>query len=96
MAKRKDKKKQSLNIEPNITLEEFLAGDELTYLGAVFEPVQATYRVGVGILLEKDGVDVGTAIVVTDAGARRAYHNLTRGFIPDAEPASTEKARTQQ
>jgi hypothetical protein len=64
--------------KPNITLEEFLSGEELTYKGADWRKTQATYRSGVGIYVERDGKDLGLADVLEDRGAKRVYHNLTR------------------
>jgi hypothetical protein len=78
-------------MSPNVTLQQFLAGDTLEYhapgpppkrKGGKRKPraVLATYRVGDGIYLEnKDGVEIGKSPVVDDLGATRAYHNLTRG-----------------
>ncbi len=63
-----------------ITLQQFLEGDSLTYRGADFKPKVATYRTGVGIFIEdKKGKDLGMAEVPTDDGATRFYHNATRG-----------------
>lgn len=65
--------------KPNVTLREFLDGETLQYVGADGRATEATYRAGVGTYVERDGEDLGVAAVVDDAGARRAYHNLTRG-----------------
>ena len=62
------------------SLKEFLSGEPLTYKSAVSKGrVTATYVIGVGISLDKNGRDLGTADVTDDLGASRAYYNLTRG-----------------
>jgi hypothetical protein len=58
------------------TLREFLDGEPLTY-GTKDGDTTATYRVGVGVLLERGGESLGTANVVDDLGASRVYHTLT-------------------
>lgn len=65
-------------MKTNIALREFLDGESLRYPGFDFKATMATYRVGVGIFVERRGVDLGTAAVVTDKEARRFYHNATR------------------
>lgn len=75
---------------PNVTLQQFLAGEPLRYSAPAkynkqgrpvkHRAVLATYRTGDGIYLEDEkGTDLGKAAVDDDTGARRAYHNLTRG-----------------
>lgn len=60
------------------TLQEFLAGEPLTYSGYDKRKHQLTYRAGVGAVIERKGEEIDTADVTDDASARRLYHNLTR------------------
>jgi hypothetical protein len=61
-------------------LEEFLAGETLTYRDEKGRPHSVTYRVGVGIFVDDvefpvKGID---DVCTTDLGARRIYHGITR------------------
>lgn len=72
------------------TLREFLEGETLTYEKQILttrkkkrvllrkEEYQATYRAGVGIIIERGEEMVGTADVTDDLGATRVFWNLTR------------------
>jgi len=84
MAKRKSTRQTVQVVPPNISVAEFLEGETLIYAGYSGAKTEATFRVGVGILLERDGVDLGTAAVIEDRDAKRAYHNLTRGHVQEA------------
>lgn len=70
---------RAYGVDANVTLAEFLAGEPLTYSGFRRRCV-ATYRLGVGILIEDTrGKTLGVSCAATtDAEARRAYWNMTR------------------
>ena len=59
-----------------ITLKEFLHGETLHYKGFDKKATEATYRVGVGVFIERKGKDLGTADVADDLAASRLYYNL--------------------
>lgn len=60
------------------TLKEFLAGEPLQYNGFKKKCV-ATYRAGIGVLVEdRRGRDLGTADVTERDEIARLYWNLTR------------------
>lgn len=82
MSKR-SKKEKALFIEPNVTMEEFLAGETLIYLGVGYEKTEATYRIGDGIHLTRDEKELGFVAVSSDHGAKRVYRTLAR--TPGAE-----------
>ena len=61
-----------------VTVKEFLAGESLVYRDLRGRKHVLTYRVGVGIYVDDDlttGVD---GECMTDLGARRVYHGITR------------------
>lgn len=62
------------------SLTDFLEGEPLRYKGVRGSTLEATYRAGVGIFLERvrDGKDEGCADVTDDVGAARVYWNLIR------------------
>jgi len=64
----------------SISLQEFLEGDPLPYLGFAKKPMVATYRVGVGVLVQTpDGNPLcESSEVASDKAAKRLYYNLTR------------------
>jgi hypothetical protein len=70
---------RAYGVDANVTLAEFLAGEPLSYSGFRRRCV-ATYRLGVGVLIEDTkGKALGVSTVATtDAEAKRAYWNMTR------------------
>lgn len=78
--------KKKLHIKPNVTVDEFIAGMTLIYMGVKFKKTEATYRIGVGVILTRDDSPLGTVLVVDDHSARRLYHNLTRKPTSQEEP----------
>ena len=60
------------------TLREFLDGLPLDYKGFDKKKATCTYRVGVGVFIERGEKKLGIACVMEDTEAKRLYWNLTR------------------
>jgi hypothetical protein len=59
-------------------LREFLAGESLTYQNLEGKRHTLTYRVGVGIYVDDELAEGIDGECMTDVGAIRVYHSITR------------------